>query len=63
MLLSACGNESWNGAALDWVEEKQDGAIEVIATNRDGKRLALEHTLIQPFVGDLDLKRSGPESP
>lgn len=34
------------------MEEKQDGTVEVIATRADGRRLALEHTLIQPFVGE-----------
>jgi hypothetical protein len=52
MLLSACENGAWKGASLDWVEEKQDGAVEVIATRADGNSLALEHTLIQPFVGE-----------
>jgi hypothetical protein len=52
MLLSACDNGAWEHAQLDWVEEKTDGAVEVIATGADGKRLALEHTLIQPFVGE-----------
>lgn len=52
MLLSACDNAAWQDAHLDWVEEKQDGAVEVIATATDGRRLALEHTLIQPFVGE-----------
>ena len=52
MLLSACDNGAWQSADLDWVEEKQDGAVEVIATRLDGIRLALEHTLIQPFVGE-----------
>jgi len=52
MLLSACDNGAWNSAVLDWVEEKQDGAVEVIATSADGRQLALEHTLIQPFVGE-----------
>lgn len=52
MLLSACDNGAWQNAHLDWVEEKQDGAVEVIATRADGTRLALEHTLIQPFVGE-----------
>ena len=52
MLLSACDNGAWQHAFLDWVEEKQDGAVEVIATRTDGTRLALEHTLIQPFVGE-----------
>ena len=52
MLLSACGDGAWKGASLDWVEEKQDGAVEVIATAPGGATLALEHTLIQPFVGE-----------
>ena len=52
MLLSACDNGAWKDASLDWVEEKQDGAVEVIATAPDGATLALEHTLIQPFVGE-----------
>jgi hypothetical protein len=52
MLLSACDNGAWQHAHLDWVEEKQDGAVEVIATRADRARLGLEHTLIQPFVGE-----------
>ncbi len=52
MLLSAYENGAWKTASLDWVEEKQDGAVEVIATKADGTKLALEHTLIQPFVGE-----------
>ena len=53
MLLLACDNNgAWQNAHLDWVEEKEDGAVEVIATRVDGTRLALEHTLIQPFVGE-----------
>ena len=41
MLLSACGDSAWKNASLDWVEEKQDGAVEVIATAPDGATLAL----------------------
>ena len=52
MLLSAYENDTWKGSSFDWVEEKQDGAVEVVATRADGKTLALEHTLIQPFVGE-----------
>lgn len=52
LLLSAYDNGTWQSASLDWVEEKQDSAVEVIATKADGTRLALEHTLIQPFVGE-----------
>jgi hypothetical protein len=52
MFFSAYENDTWKNAALDWVEEKQDGAVEVVATRADGTTLALEHTLIQPFVGE-----------
>jgi hypothetical protein len=52
MLLSAYENDAWKTASLNWVEEKEDGAVEVIATKADGVTLALEHTLIQPFVGE-----------
>jgi hypothetical protein len=52
MLLSACANGIWQHADLDWAEEKKDGAVEVVATRTDGARLALEHTVIQPFVGE-----------
>lgn len=52
MFLSAYEIDAWKNASLDWVEETQDGAVEVIATRPDGQRLALEHTLIQPFVGE-----------
>jgi len=52
MLLSAYENDSWKTASLSWVEEKEDGAVEVIATKADRVKLALEHTLIQPFVGE-----------
>jgi hypothetical protein len=29
-----------------------DGAVEVIATRGDGQTLAIEHTIVQPFVGE-----------
>jgi hypothetical protein len=49
MLLSACGDGAGKDAGLDWVEENQDGAVEVIATARYGATLALEHSLFQPL--------------
>lgn len=52
MFLSFYENDSWNRATRDWVEERQDGAVEVVATRGDGVTLALEHTLIQPFSGE-----------
>jgi hypothetical protein len=52
LFLSAYENDSWKGAHLCWVEEWLDGAVEVVATRSDGKTLAIEHTIIEPFVGD-----------
>jgi len=52
MFLSAYEYDTWKDAGLDWVGERQDGAVEVVATRADGATLALEHTLIQPFVGE-----------
>jgi hypothetical protein len=52
MFLSAYENDSWKLSSRDWVEERQDGAVEVIATRADGTELAIEHTLVQPFVGE-----------
>jgi hypothetical protein len=53
--LSAYEDLSWADADKDWVDRRVDGGVEMLATRRsDGKTLAIEHTLIQPFVGDID---------
>jgi hypothetical protein len=52
MFLSAYDKDAWKDASLNWIEEQQDGSVEVIAINRCGATLALEHTIIQPFVGE-----------
>jgi hypothetical protein len=47
--LSAYEKGSWSDATLDWVDERLDGAVELVATRAaDGVTLAIEHTLIQP---------------
>jgi hypothetical protein len=38
----------------DWLEKKQDGAVESLATRSDGKILAIERTLMQPFARDQE---------
>ena len=59
--LSVYDHESWKepDADYDWVEERAEGAVEVIATRvADGLKLAIEHTLIQPYpVEKLDFAR------
>lgn len=53
--LSAYENHSWADAKIDWLDEKIDGAVEALATRKsDGKTLAIEHTIIQPFVGEKE---------
>jgi folylpolyglutamate synthase/dihydropteroate synthase len=47
MLLSACDDGAWQQAHLDWVEEKQDGAVEVIATRADNPRAAAPHEIAE----------------
>jgi len=52
LLLSAYEYDTWKSCTLDWLEDRYDGAPEVLATKSDGTTLALEHTLIQPFVDE-----------
>src|SRR5437773_489496 len=52
LLLTEYENSAWKGCTLDWLEDKQDAAVEVLATRNDKTTLAIEHTLIQPFVGE-----------
>jgi hypothetical protein len=52
MFLSECENGAWKAAVPDWVEERMDGAVEVVAKRADHKQLAIEHTIVQPFVGE-----------
>ena len=52
LLLSAYQDDAYRECTLDWLEDTQDGAVEVLATNRAGETLAIEHTLIQPFAGE-----------
>src|SRR4030095_200324 len=54
LFLSSYEHNSWAHCHRDWLEKKEDGAVEVLATRPDGKTLAIEHTLIQPFVGDKE---------
>ncbi|MBI3894297.1 MAG: hypothetical protein HY313_00050 [Acidobacteria bacterium] len=51
--LAAYANGSWADAKIDWLDMRTDGAVEALATRKsDGKTLAIEHTIIEPFVGD-----------
>lgn len=53
LFLSAYENYSWADAEIDWLDQRMDNAVEVLATRKtDGHTLAIEHTIIEPFVGD-----------
>jgi hypothetical protein len=53
--LSAYENLSWADADQDWMDRRLDGAIEMLATRKcDGEKLAIEHTLVEPFVSDKE---------
>jgi hypothetical protein len=52
MFLAEYENGAWKSATPDWVEERIDGAVEVVAERADGGKLAVEHTIIQPFVDE-----------
>ena len=52
MFLSGFDNGAWKDASLNWIEETQENAVEVIATSSTGKTVALEHTLIELFTGE-----------
>jgi hypothetical protein len=50
IFLSAYEENSWSCCEIDRLDQKQDGAVEVLATRTsDGLTLAIEHTLIQPY--------------
>jgi hypothetical protein len=53
--LSAYEDRSWANAKIDPLDQKIDGAVEALATRQcDGKTLAIEHTIIEPFVGEKE---------
>jgi len=58
LFLSEYDDGAYRGCALDWLEDHQESAVEVLATSACGQTLAIEHTLIQPFTGEkLDSHR------
>jgi hypothetical protein len=51
--LSAYENDAWKDATLTFPDEVEDGGIDGFAKRLDGETLAIEHTVIEPFVGDI----------
>jgi len=52
LFVSAYENFTWAGSKIEPLDEQVDGAIEALVTRADGQTMAIEHTLIEPFVGD-----------
>jgi hypothetical protein len=52
LFVSAYENFAWANSKIDPLDEEMDGAIEALITRADGETMAIEHTLIEPFVGD-----------
>ena len=53
LFLSAYEDDSWADAEIIPLDQLIDGTVEALATRKsDRKTLAIEHTLIEPFVGD-----------
>ncbi len=52
LFVSAYENFAWAGSKIDALDERTEGAIEALITRSDGQTMAIEHTLIEPFVGD-----------
>lgn len=50
--VSAYEDFAWAGSSIDRLDERKDGAIDALITRSDGKTMAVEHTLIEPFVDD-----------
>lgn len=52
LFVSAYENFAWKDSYICWLDQKQDGAVDALVTRPDGETMAVEHTLIEPFVGD-----------
>jgi hypothetical protein len=52
LFVSSYQNGAWAGSKIERLDEKNDGAIEALITHANGETIAIEHTLIEPFVGD-----------
>ena len=59
LFVSAYEDCAWKDSHIVWLDRAKDGAVEALVIRPDGKTLAIEHTLIESFVGEReDLERS-----
>src|SRR5688572_19830568 len=54
LFLNGYEGGAWATATRDWVEERFDNSVEVVAIRGDGTSVAIEHTLVEIFVGDRE---------
>lgn len=60
IFLSAYQNEFWKGVSPEFPDKTEDGGVDAVVTAK-GHTLAIEHTLIEPFVSEVaDLARFWP---
>ena len=52
LFVSAYERFAWKDSQVYWLDQEIDGAVEALATRPDGETMAIEHTLIEPFVGN-----------
>jgi hypothetical protein len=52
LFVSAYENFAWADAKIDYLDEQKDGDIDALVTRANRQTMAIEHTLIEPFVGD-----------
>jgi hypothetical protein len=53
LFVSAYENDAWKNARLTFPDQIKDGEVDGFAERPDGATLAIEHTVVEPFVGDI----------
>ena len=55
LLLSKYEKGAWSSAEPDWPEDRLEGAVDAVVTlEAEDRSLAIEHTRIEPFVGERE---------
>ena len=54
LFVSAYADSTWKDSHIRWLDRARAGAVDALVTRSDGKTLAIEHTLIEPFKGDRE---------
>jgi hypothetical protein len=53
LFVSAYENDAWKDATITFPDEVEDGGIDGFAERAGGATLAIEHTVVEPFIGDI----------